>query len=543
MKKFGIYLCYPPTVDLRMEGLGRHLGEFLKGAKERGDVDFVIACPSWLTANLKQLFESNTLAPDAIEVIAPQSPPLLLTVYRKYLAYTARKQSAKRRVGLRKKLQQLFQRGQTRIERRLVSARNVVSVAYWGFVMTAFLFAAAVLRLIWALPSVLLRATKRLHGKTAGRLLPGRKKASATANGNKGQESVTWRLYRMMEENEAALIGKLIDARDDVVAWYSPTAFWPYFNEIAAPRLMCVPDVVLTDFPAGFAAVGGIGMERNFNQIETAIQQGEYFVTYSEQTKWETLVRRYGTDPEAIFVVRHGANRLDDLIRVTGFSDNDAATEKLCRNLLVSALQKDLHRGYSGFPINTDLRFIFYASQLRPNKNIISLLRAYDHLLKRRFIGHKLFLTGNPRELDEIVEFIADNNLQNDVLCLHGLSEQELAACYHLADLAVNPSLSEGGCPFTFTEALSVGTPVVMARIPVTEEVIIDRALRELMCFDPYNWKDMANKIEWALQNHELLLSRQLPVYEKLAQRTWRNVVDEYVAILDQISMNKKVAK
>jgi glycosyltransferase involved in cell wall biosynthesis len=202
-----------------------------------------------------------------------------------------------------------------------------------------------------------------------------------------------------------------------------------------------------------------------------------------------------------------------------------------------------LHRGYSGFPINTDLRFIFYASQLRPNKNIISLLRAYDHLLKRRFIGHKLFLTGNPRELDEIVEFIADNNLQNDVLCLHGLSEQELAACYHLADLAVNPSLSEGGCPFTFTEALSVGTPVVMARIPVTEEVIIDRALRELMCFDPYNWKDMANKIEWALQNRELLLSRQLPVYEKLAQRTWRNVVDEYVAILDQISMNKKVAK
>jgi len=52
------------------------------------------------------------------------------------------------------------------------------------------------------------------------------------------------------------------------------------------------------------------------------------------------------------------------------------------------------------------------------------------------------------------------------------LVEFRIAACYKLADLAVNPSLSEGGFPFTFTEALSVGTPVVMARIPVTEEII-----------------------------------------------------------------------
>ncbi|MFD2884495.1 glycosyltransferase [Pseudomonas lini] len=71
-------------------------------------------------------------------------------------------------------------------------------------------------------------------------------------------------------------------------------------------------------------------------------------------------------------------------------------------------------------------------------------------------------------------KFISEHGLQNDVLCLYGLSIQELAACYKLADLAVNPSLSEGGCPFTFTEALSVGTPVVMARIAVTEEILVD---------------------------------------------------------------------
>jgi glycosyltransferase involved in cell wall biosynthesis len=161
-------------------------------------------------------------------------------------------------------------------------------------------------------------------------------------------------------------------------------------------------------------------------------------------------------------------------------------------------------------------------------------------LLKRRYAGHKLVLTGNPNTLPEIARFITEHNLENDVLCLHGLSAQELAACYRLADLAVNPSLSEGGCPFTFTEALSVGTPVVMARITVTEEVITDPELQQQMLFDPYDWKEMADKIEWGLNNRFALLAKQKLLYNQLSQRTWRHVVDEYVEILDRISLNKQ---
>ena len=68
------------------------------------------------------------------------------------------------------------------------------------------------------------------------------------------------------------LLGRLINARKDIAAWYSPTAFWPSFNDIPAPRLMCVPDVVPTEFPVGFVALEGIGFERGFGQVETAIQ-------------------------------------------------------------------------------------------------------------------------------------------------------------------------------------------------------------------------------------------------------------------------------
>jgi glycosyltransferase involved in cell wall biosynthesis len=267
-----------------------------------------------------------------------------------------------------------------------------------------------------------------------------------------------------------------------------------------------------------------------------SIDKGAHFVTYSQDVKWRTLVKRYQVDPYAIRVVPHGANRLDEFVLVSGSPDNDAATTALCKNLFSIALSKALNNNYAAFFKRGAVRFIFYPSQFRPNKNVISLLRAYEYLLRRRFVGRKLVLTGDPTKRPEIAQFIEQHNLQNDVLCLHDLSEQELAACYRLADLAVNPSLSEGGFPFTFTEALSVGTPSVMARIPATEEVITDTTLQELMLFDPFDWTDIANRIEWGLDHRKELLDKQTPVYQKLAQRTWRDVVDDHIDILDQIS-------
>jgi glycosyltransferase involved in cell wall biosynthesis len=122
------------------------------------------------------------------------------------------------------------------------------------------------------------------------------------------------------------------------------------------------------------------------------------------------------------------------------------------------------------------------------------------------------------------------------VIFLHGLSVSELAACYKLADLAVNPTLSEGGCPFTFTEALSVGTPVVMSRIPVAEEVLVDSKLQEVTFFDPFDWSDCAKRIEWAVTHRDELLKYQLDVYAMLCKRTWTDVVAEHVKVLDNIS-------
>jgi glycosyltransferase involved in cell wall biosynthesis len=542
MKKYGIYLAFPPTVDFRAEGLGRHLTEFLKGAQARGDIQFVLACPSWMQKNLIDLFDASGVNQDCFEIIAPKRAPLLLRTYE-YITILIKRT---KRIGRLAKLLKLLVSPATRVltflTKKFVGTRSLVLMVLLGTAVLPILFIAAIFKaikrftlLVWVLREKLVdqsRHKSSLINKVLGRM-------SDLALQPK-QISLVAQLYRLMEESEASLMHSMIEARTDIGAWYSPTAFWPHFNEIQAPRLMCVPDVVLADFPVGFAPVGGQRVLDNFRQVEKAIEGGQHFVTYSEDVKWRTLVGRYHVDSEAIKVVTHGSNRLDDLVVVTGFPDNEAATDSLCRNLFRAALCKAVNNGYAGNFGSEDVRFIFYASQFRPNKNVITLFKAYEHLLKRRYVGHKLVLTGNPNSLPEIAQFITEHNLENDVLCLHGLSAQELAACYRLADLAVNPSLSEGGCPFTFTEALSVGTPVVMARIPVTEEVITDPELQQQMLFDPYDWKEMADKIEWGLNNRCVLLAKQKPLYNQLSQRTWRHVVDEYVEILDSISLVKQ---
>jgi glycosyltransferase involved in cell wall biosynthesis len=534
VKTYGIYLAYPPQIDLRAQGLGRFLAEFLKVAEDRADARFLIACPSWMRKSLGKLFEEAEIPLTAFEIIGPENRPVFLNLYELYQANQRRKRAKSRFFQLYARVKSLCLRIVTGAERALVTTRSpLILILLMLLALTVFTIGAAA----YLVRKLFVALIRRLGLRRLSDSMFVRFSNVASKMTIKPQDSAgTVRLYRFMEEAEVDLLRNLINARKDVSAWYSPTAFWPHFNQIDAPRLTCVPDVLFSEFPVAFSSLGGDRFLQTFKLVEAAIEGGDHFVTYSEYIKCRTLVDRYHLDPNAISVVPHGANRLDELITVSGFSDNGAVTSAFCANLFRGALHKAIGTpGAENFD-SGDVQFVFYASQFRPNKNIILLLRAYEHLLKRRYIGHKLVLTGNPNNLPEIAQFITDHNLQSDVLCLHGLSAQELAACYRLADLAVNPSLSEGGCPFTLTEALSVGTPVVMARIPVTEEVVTDPELQDIMLFDPYDWKDIAARIEWALQNTDALLERQLQLYERLAQRSWRTVVDEHIAILDRIS-------
>src|SRR4051812_40126712 len=537
VKVFGIYLAYAPTVDLQYQGLGRYLAYFLKAAAKRSDVRFVVACPSWTKESLLKLCEVEGLAAGTFDIISLPDKPVLLRIYERHLQRRRRSFRPGLIATWTASIVSRSAQHRLSLERRFATARNFPDLLPWMIYLVVLAMLSAPVLLIAAISSTLLRVflAQRSRLPEWSAMARGLTRFQTLATQPK-EEALVLRLYQFMAQHETDALTAKINRLTHVKAWYSPTAFWPSFNNIKAPRVMCVPDVVLKDFPVGFSQLGGDRFLENFRMVEKAIEGSDRFITYSNDVKWNTLVDQYGINPDCVDVVPHAVNDLHAWVDVTGFPDNEATGRRYAEAQFGTALRKATNIEYAASFANLSARFLFYPSQFRPSKNVLSLLRAYYHLLKVRYIGHKLILTGNPADMPEIDEFIRDHNLANDVLCLPGLTVPELAACYKLADLAINPSLSEGGCPFTFSEALSVGTPVVMARIPVTEEVITDPELRAMMLFDPYAWQDMAERVEWAIQNRDKLRAIQMDAFTAISMRSWDDVVNDTVRILDRIS-------
>jgi len=538
MKYYGIYIAYPPTVDMSNEGLGRYLAAFLKGAAQRSDVRFVLVCPSWSRKGLDRLFSGEGVPTDLFEIRHPPKSPFILRVYEAISAYRKRMREKSQPHRTVEWLRRIEDHAEKFVLQRVAAALTFLPLIPMALIACLVLAAALVLSplLLIVVAAYLIVRGARLVAKWAASPIAVASTRLHKVLAHPEDDSFVFRLYKFMEESESRRMLKLVAGMTNVRAWYCPTAFWPSFNQIRAPKLMCVPDVVLRDFAIDFCQLGGDRLLTTFEEVESTIRSAKYFTTYSDAVKWETLVDGYAVNSADITVVRHAPNDLSQLVVVGGFGDAAGVSRRYCEWLLSCALRKSSNPAYANDIPNRSIRFLFYASQFRPNKNLISLLRAYEHLLRSQKIAHKLILTGKPTMLPAVQDFIREHFLENDVVCVHGLAVQELAACYKLADLAVNPSLSEGGCPFTFCEALSVGTPVVMSRIPVTTEVLVGHELQAQTLFDPYDWQDIADRIEWALAHRDELLSIQLPVYAQLAQRNWVDVVDEHIAVLERIS-------
>lgn len=537
IKKYGIYLAYAPGLDLRHEGLGRYLAAFLKGAGDREDVRFVLVCPSWSKEGLEDLFRSEGVSKERFQLVSPSQKPMVLRIYEAYIARKKRK----RKPGVLKRLSSAFsvmkRAAIDHIEQQLVTTSSysgLVLLFLEGLLLASLLilFSPFIILALIALSFIKLKFVFKRVVRPVRHHLSRVQRAA----GEPKDDAFIFRLYKRMERIESERMLQLIDNLADVKAWYSPTAFWPAFNKINRPRLMCVPDVVLSDFPVGFSNVGGERFLQTYEDVRRSIQTGQHYVTYSDAIKWETLVDQYSIRASNVSVIHHAPNMLNQWVTTRGFADLEATSLHYSQTLLASAMRKSSNKNYTVGFANASFKFIFYASQFRPNKNLLMLLRAYEFLLRKKYIGHKLILTGDPERYPAVKKFIAEHNLENDVLCLHGLTVQELAACYKLADLAVNPSLSEGGCPFTFTEALSVDTPVVMARIAVTEEILNHPELQDTTFFDPFDWADMAHRIEWALSHRAQLLPLQKNIYQRLIRRTWTDVVNEHITVLEAIS-------
>ena len=174
--------------------------------------------------------------------------------------------------------------------------------------------------------------------------------------------------------------------------------------------------------------------------------------------------------------------------------------------------------------------FLLFVGNVKPHKNLVNLVSAFKLIANE--IPHDLVIIGEKKKLMTIdKKAIIDASYLGDRILFTGYVEDSLLKQYYAhADALAFPSLYEGfGLPAL--EAMACGCPAVVSNATSLPEVCGDAAL---YC-DPYDPKDIADKIKILLKDIELrntLIQRGLA---RARQFTWEKSVAETREVITKV--------
>lgn len=155
------------------------------------------------------------------------------------------------------------------------------------------------------------------------------------------------------------------------------------------------------------------------------------------------------------------------------------------------------------------IKYIFTVSSLNPNKNFLSLVRAFELLNDQNF---RIVIAG----ASNFKVFGSEKTLPEFVTHVGYVSDAELRALYKHAACFVFPSLYEGfGLPPI--EAMACGCPVIVSKTAAMPEVCGNAAL---YC-NPHQPVDISEKIKLLMNNSVLRDEMRLLGFLRAEKFTW----------------------
>jgi glycosyltransferase involved in cell wall biosynthesis len=175
--------------------------------------------------------------------------------------------------------------------------------------------------------------------------------------------------------------------------------------------------------------------------------------------------------------------------------------------------------------------YLLYVGNLKPHKNVGTLLRAFAQLRKRRLPPYSLVILGDDaRWKSSVVAEMVRLGIRDSVTIVSYVPQSLLPKIYAAADLLVMPSTVEGfGLPVL--EAMASGTPVIASNAASLPEVAGDAALY----FDPASPEDLALQMERMLRSSELRAVLQRRGILRAKQFTWQQSACSHMALYNRI--------
>ncbi|ASE61070.1 glycosyltransferase family 1 protein [Chryseobacterium indologenes] len=228
-------------------------------------------------------------------------------------------------------------------------------------------------------------------------------------------------------------------------------------------KVVTIHDLIFVRYPQYYSF---FDRKIHFWKFKKAAETADKIIAISEQTKRDII--DFLKIPETkIDVIYQGCHK--------------AFKEEQSPELIQAAKEK----------FNLPERFILNVGTIEDRKNLLNIVRAiHETDIPLVVVGRKT------KYYQKIAAFLKKNKMENQVIFLEGVSMDELAVLYKLADIFVYPSFFEGfGIPVI--EALFSKTVVVTSNTSCLPEA----GGKDSVYIDPDNYLDLKAKIKFLWEN------------------------------------------
>ncbi len=142
--------------------------------------------------------------------------------------------------------------------------------------------------------------------------------------------------------------------------------------------------------------------------------------------------------------------------------------------------------------------YALFVGRLSKEKGLFTLLKAW-----KKVKNVPLKIAGDGPLRRSLEDFVVRNNLSKKVEFLGRCSREEVINLMHKARFLIAPSESYETFNIAIAEAFACGLPVIASKLGAMEELIEDG--RTGLHFTPGDPEDLADKVEWAWNNNEVI--------------------------------------
>lgn len=333
-------------------------------------------------------------------------------------------------------------------------------------------------------------------------------------------------------DNFAQLV-EFANAHVPVDGWLSIFPTFDFAAGLEKPLAVIFPDAI----PKTFHEFSDLAWGESGNHLEWEkkvrglVTRADRLITFSDHVRDEHVVGLFGAPASKVTVVPHAQ---PDLAPALPFVGNRMRTT---RSLGKAGDLLRIHARERGWTYLADFPFeeapyVAVSTQDRVTKNIRLIVDATLRAIREDRRDLKIMSTAPLHfgaDWTPLPNYIERHLALRDIVSMPDLPRVEHAAFYHCAAVAVHASIFEGGhAPFPFSEAVSVGTPCLMAHGPHIAEFIAAEPNLEQFTFDPNDAAGLQRLIVDTVDRRDDALAIQRKVFERVRRRSWADVASAY---------------